>query len=117
MQATLQAALRQQHGDIQQSSGQRAPGKGCVTFGRTTTISGGDKEISLQASGPLARERPLRRSPTPLVHSLVELQEEHANQLGRVWKEAGLPDPVVDQAEISQSLEDLGVLRESETAR
>lgn len=102
-------------GHERRSSAPLTPRKGGVSFGGTTTIASKGKDMPLNTSGALPSRSRLRRSPTPLVHSLAELQREHADQLSRVWDEAGLPDPAADRAEISESLKDVGVVKENET--
>lgn len=66
-----------------------------------------DAERSDVLPSPSAQKRPsLRRSPTPLVHSLAELAEEHRDQLCRVWNEPStlVPDLNTDKEDIASSL-------------
>lgn len=86
--------------DVQNSMPQHTPAHEMVRHEQVDLVSA------------TARKRPsLRRSPTPLVHSLAELAEEHRDQLCVVWNEPSthVPDINADKQDIANSMLELGV--------
>jgi hypothetical protein len=87
-----------------------APEK-ALSFGAVETIGRADEaaDVRIQQANVSAIGGPLRRSPTPLVHSLAELAQEHQDQLRLVWNETGaaVPDITRDSIDIASSLSEL----------